>query len=121
LQSALVAAKEEYNMRTLNLNTAAVAALAIAATMPRLRVRENDGVLQIRPTDRENLSNLPAGEVLVNLTTKANARRASLPAEVAPSFDAGSKLVLNPESHYGWFNLTATDDIGRGTPGASIL
>jgi hypothetical protein len=107
--------------RVLALNTAAVAALAVAATMPRLRVRENDGALQIRPTDRENLSNLPAGEVLVNLTTKANARRATLPADVAPSFDAGSKLVLDPESHYGWFNLTSVNDLDRGTPGASIL
>lgn len=107
--------------RVLSLNVAAVAALAIAADMPRLRVRENDGLLQIRPTDRENLSNLPAGEVLVNLTTKANARRASLPADVAPSFDAGTKLVLNPDSHYGWFSLTAANELDRGTPGASIL
>jgi hypothetical protein len=107
--------------RVLSLNTAAVAALAIAASAPRLRVRENDGLLQIRPTDRTNTSNIPAGEVLVNLTTKANARRASLPADAAPSFDAGSKLVLDPESHYGWFTLRSTDDLGRGTPGASIL
>ena len=107
--------------RILSLNTAAVAALAVAATMPRLRVRELDGVLQIRPTDRENLSNLPAGEVLVNLNSKANARRATLPADVAPSFDTGSKLVLDPDSHYGWFNLAATNDLGRGSAGASIL
>lgn len=107
--------------RVLSLNTAAVTALAIAASMPRLRVRENDGVLQIRPTDRENLTNLPAGEVLVNLTTKANARRASLPAHVAPSFDAGSKLALDGESHYGWYTLTTVADLGRGMPGASIL
>lgn len=107
--------------RVLSLNTAAVAALAVAATMPRLRVRENDGLLQIRPTDRENLSNLPAGEVLVNLTAKANARRATLPAGAAPSFDTGTKLVIDGESHYGWFTLRSTDELGRGTAGASIL
>lgn len=106
--------------RVLALNVAAVSALAVAASLPKLRVRENDGLLQIRPTDRENLSNLPAGEALVNLTTKSNARRATLPSDVAPSFDAGSKLVLDPESHYGWFTLR-NGDIGRGTAGASIL
>lgn len=107
--------------RVLSLNTAAVTALAVAATMPRLRLREHDGVLQIRPTDRTNTSNIPAGEVLVNLSTKANARRASLPADAAPSFEAGAKLVLDPESHYGWFALRPTSDLPRGTPGASIL
>jgi hypothetical protein len=107
--------------RVLALNTAAVAALAVAANAPRLRVRELDGNLQIRPTDRENLSNLPAGEVLVNLTTKANARRATLPAVAAPSFQAGAKLVFDGDPHYGWYTLTATNDLGRGTAGASIL
>lgn len=106
--------------RILSLNTAAVAVLAIAASMPRVRVRENDGVLQIRPTDRENLTNLPAGEVLANLSVKANARRATLPADALPGFTAGAKLVLDPESHYGWYNLTPATEIGRGSPGASI-
>ncbi len=105
--------------RILSINVAAVAALASAASLPSVRVRETDGLLQIRPTDRTNLTNLPEGEVLATLSTKANARRVSLPAG-AVTFEPGTKLVLDGESHYGWFTLRPADELGRGVAGASI-
>lgn len=107
--------------RTLTLNVAATAVLAAAAELPRVRVREVDGLLQIRPTDRASDVNLPKGEILRNLGRKSEKSvTIGLPADAIPSLEAGTVVALEGEPRYGWFTLKTVADLPKGRAGGRI-
>lgn len=105
--------------RTLNINAAAVAAVAAFGAATSVRMRETEGGIQVRPTDRTNLSNLPKGEILRPVSTKANARTVGLPTEVMPELSAGTVMAFE-EGKYGWFTLRQVAELPKGAPGASV-
>ena len=106
--------------RTLNINTAAVLAVAAFGAASAVRIRDaGDGSIQIRPTDRTNLSNLPKGEILRPVSAKANARTVGLPTEVLPNLTAGTVLAFEA-GKYGWFTLRAAADLPKGAAGARV-
>lgn len=105
--------------RTLNINTAAVLAVAAFGAATAVRVRETEDGIMIRPTDRTNLSNLPKGEILRPVSAKANARTVGLPTEVLPNLTAGTVLAFEA-GKYGWFTLRAVADLPKGAAGARV-
>ena len=85
-------------MTKLNLQREVIA-LCGDATKMRVRVLEN-GVLQLRPTNRVSGRRLPKGEVLVDIKRKGFYNQ----VEVAQEFAAGSVLQGNPSKH-GWLSV----------------
>lgn len=99
---------------TMNLNAAATAQLAGAT---KLRVRIQDGKVQIRPTDRASAVNLPKGESLRAVSRK-NASTVKFGmggTELTP----GTKLVP-VAAKYGWFTLEAVEELAQGTPAVRV-
>lgn len=110
--------------RTLTINAAATtamaAAFATAGDNAQVRIRATeDGTLQIRPTDRTNLSNLPKGEILRPVGTKASARTVGLPADQLPEISAGTVMTVEADK-YGWFTLRQVEELARGDAGARV-
>lgn len=103
--------------RTLAINSAATALIG-AATSVRIRANEN-GTIDIRPTDRASAVNLPKGEVLRPLGTKGSGLTVGLPAETLPTVEAGTVLELTA-GKYGWFTLSSVQDLARGAPGGRV-
>jgi len=88
-------------MATVNLNKLA-SGLIGEKTKVRLRVR--DGVVQILPTDRVKGSNLPVGELLVELRTKGTGtKRFTLPKDI--EMPVGRFRAIEGKHH--WISLTA--------------
>lgn len=110
--------------RTLNINAAATTAMLAAFdtagpdVVARIRATE-DGVIQIRPTGRTNLSNLPKGEILRPVSVKGSGRVIGIPAEELPAVSAGTKLAVEADK-YGWFTFRQVEELPRGTAGASV-
>lgn len=94
--------------KTVNLNKNA-SALMGNATKVRVRLQEN--VLQIRPTDRKSATGLPKGELLIDLREKKQAVRAlrfTLPATVAEIAGIGAGIqFLTETGKHGWLTLRA--------------
>lgn len=105
-------------MATVNLNTKASALIGDNA---KVRIRMIDNVLQILPTNRVKGSNLPKGELLVELRDKKSgngtvAKRFKLPAEMEVAL--GSMFRAEVGKH-GWISLvtlTADERIAVLTP-----
>lgn len=99
---------------TMNLNAAATAQLAGA---PKLRVRVQDGMVQVRPTDRVSAVNLPKGETLRAVTRKnASTVKFGLGGtELAP----GTRLAVVP-AKYGWFTLQAVEELAEGAAAVRV-
>lgn len=97
--------------KMLNVGAAATASFIGDVTVARVRVRE--GVLQLRFGNRVNTSNLPKGEQLRSIGTKASGRRISLPDDLGDVFEPGDKVVFIP-AKYGWVSAhvaTAMDGL----------
>ena len=91
--------------KVLNFN---VAALALIGSNLQIRVREKDGVTQIRPSARVISTNLPAGETMRKLGFKAEKGKVT-GARVTVSdlgLEAGAAYELVP-AKYGWVSLAA--------------
>lgn len=98
--------------KTVNLNKNATALMGSAT---KVRVRINEGVLQVRPTDRKSAVGLPKGEILVDLREKKQAVRSlrfTIPAEVAEAgMVAEGVQFLTVTGKHGWIALRgATQD-----------
>jgi hypothetical protein len=105
--------------RTLNINSAAVLAVAAFGAATAVRMRETEDGLQVRPTDRTNLTNLPKGEILRPVSAKANARVVGLPTETLPNLAADTVMAFEP-GKYGWFTLRQVAELPKGTAGATV-
>lgn len=79
---------------------------------PKIRVRMVEGVLQIKPTDRESGAMLPNGETLRPVTyrvekdTITGARFTAI-GLVGNFISVGDTFLLQKEK-YGWFSLRVT-------------
>ena len=98
--------------KTVNLNKNAS---ALMGDNKKVRVRVQDGVLQIRATDRKSATGLPKGELLIDLREKKQAVRSlrfTLPAEVAEAAMIQSGVqFLTVTGKHGWISLRgATPD-----------
>lgn len=103
--------------KNVNINSAATAAVIAGALVARVRVQ--DGHVQIRPTNRTNLSNLPKGEMLRKIGAKGSGSRIGLPSEIAEFLpEVGSKIAL-VDPKYGWYRIAAVD-AGADNVAASI-
>ena len=81
------------------------ATLAFGAA-PKVRVKFEDNIMFVRPTDRtKGMANLPKGEVVIDLKDKS---------ETAKSFTVSHEAVMNGTMYvlkaakYGWYALVAT-------------
>lgn len=87
--------------KTVNLNKNAS---ALMGENNKVRVRVQDGRLEIRPTTRVSAVGLPKGEVLVDLREKKQAVRAyrfTVPSEIAQAAFATGSFELSLAKH-GW-------------------
>lgn len=87
-------------MATVNLNKLAS---ELVGENTKVRIRVLDGLVQIRPTNRVKGSNLPKGELLVDLRSKDSNRRFTLPKEIEMPV-GGFRAV---ELKHNWIALTA--------------
>jgi len=97
--------------KVLNFN---VAALALIGENKQIRVREKDGVLQVRPSARVISTNLPEGETMRKLSfkvegSKVNGARVTVSDLAALEAGAAYELV---KAKYGWVSLAPI----AGTP-----
>jgi hypothetical protein len=92
-------------MRTLSFNTAAVSALNVGN---KIRVKNVDGVLFFRPTDRASGVNLPKGERLVEVSSSATGAKITIDGLDLP---AAASFGLQ-KAKYGWY--AAAGDAKRG-------
>jgi hypothetical protein len=101
-----------------NFNIGAAATTSIIGENTKARVRVQDGLVQIRPTERASTINMPKTEMLRNITVKGNGRRIGLPSEIADLIPTGAKVALTP-GKYGWFTIAPVDAvIAAGSPAA---
>ncbi len=97
--------------KVLNFN---VAALALIGSNVQVRVREKDGVTQVRPSARVISTNLPAGETMRKLSFKqenGKVNGARVTVTDLAGLDAGTAYELI-NGKYGWYTLAAV----AGTP-----
>lgn len=90
--------------KVLNLN---VAALALIGANVQIRVRNKDGVLQVRPSARVISTNLPEGETMRKLGFKVeNGKTVGARVTVTDlaELEAGAAYELVP-AKYGWVSL----------------
>ena len=106
--------------KTVNLNKNA-SALMGAST--KVRVRLQDNVLQIRPTDRKSATGLPKGEILIDLREKKQAVRSlrfTLPAAMAEIAGVGAGVqFLTITGKHGWISMRAAtaEELAAGAVG----
>jgi len=87
---------------TLNLNAAATLSMKGAA---KVRVKVENGLLLIKPTDRVEGKNLPKGEKLVKLSQKNSSTvKFGLRGDYASALTFGAQMGIAPVKH-GWFVL----------------
>ena len=102
-------------MFKLNFNPAASSG---AVNAPKLRIRTADmghyQELQIRPTDRASSSNMPKGELLLDIENG----EVEIPEEMAAGLTNGQFLVLQDRKH-GWIALVNATPLGDA-PGADV-
>lgn len=93
-------------MATVNLNKMASALVGEAT---KVRIRMVDSEIQILPTNRVKGNNLPKGELLVDLKTRADrgTKRFTLPQGM--ELELGGKFRTKPRKH-GWLALVEYDD-----------
>ncbi len=100
--------------KQINLN---VAAIALLAGNPNVRVRATDGVLQFRPTARKDGAKLPEGETLH--VVKSNGPTYSsviIPASFDATVQDGTNYSLTLGKH-GWLSFGAVE--GKPEAGAA--
>lgn len=86
--------------------TTNAASASLFATAAKIRVRNVDGQVQIRPTDRKSPVNLPKTETLVDLRSKtATSFRANI---VDEALEVGALYAIE-SAKYGWLKLVKTD------------
>ncbi len=86
-----------------------VAALAVLGANVQVRVREKDGVTQIRPSARVISTNLPKGETMRKLGFKRDGdkvRAATVTVTDLAGLEAGTNYKL-VDAKYGWQALVA--------------
>lgn len=95
-------------------NTATTGAL----DAPKLRIRVAEQghyqELQVRPTDRASASNMPKGELLLDVTDG----QVEIPEEMSAGLAADQFLVLQKRKH-GWLALVNAVPVGDA-PGATV-
>lgn len=99
--------------KVLNFN---VAALALIADNTQVRVREKDGVLQVRPSARVISTNLPTGETMRKLgfkSEKGKVTGARLTVTDLAGLEVGQAYELVP-GKYGWVNLAPVAEVAKG-------
>lgn len=96
---------------TLNLNAPATRTMAGAS---KVRIKVENGILKVKPTDRVCGKALPKGEKLVALSRRNSSTvKFGLRGVEAKGLNEGWLLTVKAEKH-GWFRIAAEDGCELG-------
>lgn len=99
--------------KVLNFN---VAALGLIGSNIQVRVRNKDGVMQVRPSARVISTNLPEGETMRKLGFKredGKIRGASVTVTDIEGLEVGQAYKLI-DAKYGWLALAPVAEVAKG-------
>ncbi len=97
---------------TVQLNALGAEALSLGT---KVRIRTMEGMLQLRPTNRTSMVNLPKDEQVMPLSINVACGSFTMNSDI----ESGMKFILT-RGTYGWFNTTPTHNIVDEQSGFTI-